>query len=562
MSAATAPASGRAGYFRGLPGWLCLLGGVSVGLYVGVLVLSFDFVHGSTDTPILPVLGLLAGTYVCYVLALFGVFSAKGVESEPRLVWTIVVFSAAYRLVLLPSLPILETDFYRYLWDGRVLLHGANPYWYTPAQVEEARDAAVPGGAADDLWHLAQQTEAVRTIFDRIHANQRGVPTVYPPLAQVVFAAAALATPAEAPLWVHVLVLKAVLVAFDLATLGMLVALLRALRLPTSWCVAYGWCPLVMKEFANSGHLDAIAVFLTTGAALLLTRRAGCVSDRSSRATAAMALLGLAVLAKSYPVVLLPVVTAYLLARFRLWAVLPLGAFAVVVVAGYLPFAGPAPPSAGPPDEAAPTTSHAGSGLQRFLTEWETNDFLFMLVYQSLRAPGEQPAPWFVVVPDDWRQELNEGWLQKLAEKAELSFRANPAFVLAQGIMGMVLLGLCLWWSWGVYRRPEAPVLLRALFLTLAWGWLLGSAQNPWYLIWALPFMLFAGCRSWFLLPGLVLLYYAGFWLERQTGASWLGVEEGLVWLEYVPFFVALLVEACWRRFATLHGSVACGAEC
>jgi hypothetical protein len=29
------------------------------------------------------------------------------------------------------------------------------------------------------------------------------------------------------------------------------------------WSLAYAWCPLAVKEVANTGHLDSIPVFLT-----------------------------------------------------------------------------------------------------------------------------------------------------------------------------------------------------------------------------------------------------------------------------------------------------------
>jgi hypothetical protein len=132
-----------------------------------------------------------------------------------------------------------------------------------------------------------------------------------------------------------------------------------------------------------------------------------------------------------------------------------------------------------------------------------------------------------------------------LSRAADLPFDANPAFTLAQLVMGLVLFVLVARWSWQVYRRPEAPVLLRGVFLTLAWGWLLSSAPNPWYLTWSLPFMLFAGRRNWFLLPGLALLYYASFWLERSDLRAW---QDALVWVEFVPFFAALAIEAVWCR--------------
>ena len=38
----------------------------------------------------------------------------------------------ALRLLLIFSLPMIEDDFWRYLWDGRVLAHSLNPYAFAP----------------------------------------------------------------------------------------------------------------------------------------------------------------------------------------------------------------------------------------------------------------------------------------------------------------------------------------------------------------------------------------------------------------------------------------------
>jgi hypothetical protein len=88
----------------------------------------------------------------------------------------------------------------------------------------------------------------------------------------------------------------------------------------------------------------------------------------------------------------------------------------------------------------------------------------------------------------------------------------------------------------------------------LTYGWLLSSAPNPWYLTWSLPLILFAGGRSWWLLPGLAFLYYFRFWLEYQSSSSEESLlraraffDYGVVWVEYLPFFLTMLVES-WRR--------------
>jgi hypothetical protein len=577
-------------------GRLWLLGCLSMLLYGGVSVLSFHFRYGEghLDRPILAVLALLAAATLGYLVALATVLrrrrsitheEGRAGKRSTRLLRVIILFSVAYRLVLLPSAPIQEIDYYRYLWDGRVCLGGVNPYRFSPQEVDQWGPTAEPYSELSALWQLTQESDVIQTVFQRVH--HREVPTVYPPAAQAVFASAALVTPAAAPLWLHVLVLKALLAGFDLATLGVLVALLRRLRLPDTWCLAYGWCPLALKEFANSGHLDSIAVFFTTLAMFWLVVSFRRLEERQSRssfgiAIAAMLALGVAILAKSYPVILLPVVTAFFAARLGYRSLVSLAALLIVVVAGYLPLCGTARSERGETggitgqqvvgsaltrqdSVASPGSHHPWTGLGTFLMRWQMNDFLFMLAHENLRRPGPESDHWFVLVPGAWRELLHRTCLAPITDAALPASEADPAFLLTQLLMGTILLGLCLRWAWGIYKQPEPQALLRGVFLTLAWGWLLSSAQNPWYLLWCLPFMVFARHRSWFLLLGLAFLYYLRFWLEYQaTGtdassqAARAAFDFQVVWLEYLPFFLALLVETWWLRHREAQAETEC----
>lgn len=48
-------------------------------------------------------------------------------------------FALLFRVVLLWSDPIQEDDFYRYLWNGKVVASGLNPYRFAPQIVESYR---------------------------------------------------------------------------------------------------------------------------------------------------------------------------------------------------------------------------------------------------------------------------------------------------------------------------------------------------------------------------------------------------------------------------------------
>lgn len=242
----------------------------------------------------------------------------------PRPIWAaVVVVAVAARLLLVAAPPVLEDDVNRYLWDGAVTLSGESPYRFSPQQVWDWRaagEAGRPDERTDDGVRLAALARLSIDVdlaarFDDI--NYPSVPTIYPPLAQYVFALSASAAPGS------IAVVKAILLLFDGLVAAAVVLLLQSARRPRRWVVAYAWSPLVLVSFAGAAHMDAIPV------ALLALSVAAAVRGR---ARTAGGLLGAAVAAKLFPLLALPA----LLRRLG-----PAGAFAAAATAAvlYLPFA-------------------------------------------------------------------------------------------------------------------------------------------------------------------------------------------------------------------------------
>jgi hypothetical protein len=203
-----------------------------------------------------------------------------------------------FRFMLLPLLPMLSRDSWRYLWDARVTLHGYSPYVYAPKDkvLEPLRDAL---------------------IFENM--RYRNVPALYPPGAQGIFILSYLLAPN------NLFFLKGIFLLFDMLTCGLLVLYLARKQLDMRRVIIYAWCPIPIVEFVIQGHLDATTIMFMVASVL-------CSSSifRGSRALTGF-LLGMATLTKIYPILLLLV-----LLRRRDWA-LPLTCFATIFM-GYLPF--------------------------------------------------------------------------------------------------------------------------------------------------------------------------------------------------------------------------------
>ncbi len=322
---------------------LWLLGALLVAsecLYL--LLLRLNAINGLR--PVLTFLTLLGALFVLYALA----FSLVGSIRDPSRAMLLLIAAGAvlFRLTLLPAgLPhdasfrallagiradvrgeavsferfqLFDDDVWRYLWDGHVWAHGGNPYAFAP------NDAAVDAFADEDNAALTDSRPIWSDVRDNI--PDAGVRTPYPPLGQSVFRVAHAIAPGS------VLVLKTILVIFDLLGALFLAFALVAAGRPVTWVLLYAWNPLVVKVFAASGHSDAIAVAAVAALAYFLLKDAKFAAGVS---------FALAVLAKLIPIVFLPFVVRRIGLRNSVLALLLiLSAYVPFLRAGQSPFAG------------------------------------------------------------------------------------------------------------------------------------------------------------------------------------------------------------------------------
>jgi hypothetical protein len=260
---------------------LLVLGSVSTLLYVQ------DYTMATYLWRFLP----LCGLYGCAL----GLVFRKSSRARPACLAVIAGFAVVFRLLVLPSPLVLSSDLYRYVWDGRVQRAGIHPYRYPPEAkaLEALRDSA---------------------IYPQVH--RPALTTIYPPVAQLLFMLITAVVPDS------VRGMKAAMVLCDLATIGLLMRLLKHTGKAPECVVLYAWSPLVVFEFAGSGHVDALMLpFLLLAVQARLAHRPG-VSG---------VMLGLATLIKLYPVVVFPALYTPRERRF------PLG-FGATLVLGYLPY--------------------------------------------------------------------------------------------------------------------------------------------------------------------------------------------------------------------------------
>ena len=328
----------------------------------------------------------------------------------PRRCALVLILGAALtvHLAALAGPPTTSDDLYRYAWDGRVQASGIDPYAQPPLS------AQLTGLRGPWLWPSDAGCTALHRPPGCTKINRPAERTIYPPIAEAWFALVYRAggSAARHKLWqVAGLVTEA-------ATVGLLVVALRRSGRDPRWVALYALCPVPVLEVVNNGHVDGLAIALLVGA---LTAAAGS-THQTRREIIVGLLLGLAVLVKLYPALLLPAVAG--MAVTRPWrSVVRASTVAMSVAAlAYLP--------------------HIAS------VGWRVVGYL----------PGYLKE-----------EHYDQGGRFLLAGIVGLPGPATTA-VAAAGLLGSV--------GWMLWRRPEFPqstaLLLGALFLTT-------TPVQPWY---------------------------------------------------------------------------------
>jgi hypothetical protein len=236
-------------------------------LCLGVLALLFEGLRRLGDLKLYVVetiaIGLAAGAI--YLLALY-FFEVS--DDAPSAFWFILLGALLFRLVLFPLAPTLSDDIHRYHWEGRVQQAGYNPYSIRPddprlAPLRDANWNAVPG---------------------------RDIPTIYPPLSEMLWRFGYRFLPGP-------VAFKLPFLLADLLLVGMLASWVRFSGGRNITLAIYAWNPLVVIEYAASGHHDALAIAAVFAACLLIIRGRGTLSTL---------VLAAGTLVKVFPIVLFP----------------------------------------------------------------------------------------------------------------------------------------------------------------------------------------------------------------------------------------------------------------
>ncbi|MEO8773113.1 MAG: mannosyltransferase [Gelidibacter sp.] len=190
-----------------------------------------------------------------------------------------------FRLVFLFATPNLSQDFYRFIWDGRMILEGFNPYLFTP-------ESFISKGK----FPISQAHE----LFQGMGALNASHFTNYPPIKQFIFIVAAIFSGKS--ILGSVVVFRVFIVAADIGVLYIGKKLLERLKMPVHLILWYILNPFIIIELTGNLHFEGIMIFF-----LLLSLFLLHVGHWKSAA----ALFALSVSVKLIPLLFLPLFFQY-----------------------------------------------------------------------------------------------------------------------------------------------------------------------------------------------------------------------------------------------------------
>ena len=232
--------------------------------------------------------------------------SVKSYKNDFRL---LISISLAIRFLGVFALPNLSQDYFRFFWDGQVMLNHLSPYLYTPIEL------------------LQKQTIFIfesNFLIEKMGSLSQNHFSNYPPLNQFLFFIGSFF--AKKSIYGFVVILKLIFVVFECVTFLILYKLLKRLKMDIHKMLWYALNPLIILECFGNLHFESIMItFIALGMLLLL----------HNKISAAAIALGASVLLKIIPLLFIPLI----------WFKLPLTKrnkftviFTITIILGFIPF--------------------------------------------------------------------------------------------------------------------------------------------------------------------------------------------------------------------------------
>ncbi len=202
------------------------------------------------------------------------------IKFEKKNFQLLIGLTILFRLIFLLAIPNLSQDFYRFIWDGRMIFEGFNPFISFPETF--IQDGNLPVNQGIDL-------------YNGMGALNGSHFTNYPPINQLNFLIAAIFS--NSSILGAIVVMRIQIILADIGILYFGKKILEKLDLPIHNIFLYALNPFIIIELTGNLHFESVMLFFLVWSLYLLLKK---------KWIWAALLLGLSVSVKLIPLLLLP----------------------------------------------------------------------------------------------------------------------------------------------------------------------------------------------------------------------------------------------------------------
>ncbi len=299
-----------------------------IGLLSELFYIAFLFLNEDRNIPLY--MFVYFESTILFFLAYFIIQKKQTANSDEganqKILLLIVAFGMIFRLTILPTSYTTSDDVHRYLWEGKVIVNGYNPYTTPPAD--------------SNLAHLRDDN------FEKV--TFKNMPAIYPPFSQVMFVVNYLIAGNSTAF------LKLIYLFFEVITLLFIIKILVLKGKDAKLVLLYAWLPLPILEYFNNAHIDVIGITFLVMFLYYFEKKKYKLSST---------LLAFAFLSKLLALLVLPLIIKKLGIKKT---IIFYGIFWFISITFFLPF------YSGNTDVFA--------GLFKYLSRWEFNGSVYNLI--------------------------------------------------------------------------------------------------------------------------------------------------------------------------------------
>ncbi len=154
--------------------------------------------------------------------------------------WVWIAF--LFRILFLLCIPNLSDDYYRFIWDGKLIQNGIHPYKYLPQEILDLN--IMPGIEHEKLVQ---------------HMNSPNYYSVYPLVLQIIFYTSSVFS-FSSNFW-SIVIMRILILMAEFGTYKYIKKILRVLNLPSTHIFWYLLNPLIIIELTGNLHFEGILIF-------------------------------------------------------------------------------------------------------------------------------------------------------------------------------------------------------------------------------------------------------------------------------------------------------------